>query len=133
MSDSCTGGFHRCWPMPSPRLLPRKPLYTRFVCAEFAHVDAARLSTVNEIMQIGPANASDVYCQVAKVSTIMEYKHSSQRAYVVMQTLLPAGGSQATIETLHAVMLLSWAAHKRGRDTMFSVYARVRQFEAIRP
>ena len=51
----------------------------------------------------------------------------------VLQSLLPAEGSQATIETLHAVMLLSWAEYKRGRQTMYSVYARVRQFETIRP
>nr|VWO96152.1 Zn(2)-C6 fungal-type domain-containing protein [Ganoderma boninense] len=67
---------------------------------------AAPLSTINEIMQIGPANVSDVYCQAAK-------------------KLLPAEGSQATIETLHAVMLLSWAEYKRGRQTMFNVYARM--------
>ncbi|KAM5531838.1 hypothetical protein V8D89_014468 [Ganoderma adspersum] len=98
---------------PTFPFLSSESVYERFLhrrlsplLANAIAASAAPLCTINEIMQIGPANTSDVYCQVAK-------------------KLLPAEGSQATIETLHAVMLLSWAEYKRGRQTMFSVYARM--------
>ncbi|EJF57630.1 hypothetical protein DICSQDRAFT_129360 [Dichomitus squalens LYAD-421 SS1] len=88
------------------------------ICERFLHrrlspllanaiaASAARFSTVNEIVQIGPANASDVYCQVTK-------------------SLIPLPGAHTTIETLHAVMLLAWVEYKRGRQAMFNDYARM--------
>ncbi|PIL34135.1 transcription factor [Ganoderma sinense ZZ0214-1] len=98
---------------PTFPFLSSESVYERFLhrrlsplLANAIAASAAPLSTINEIVQIGPANVSDVYCQVAK-------------------KLLPAEGSQATIETLHAVMLLSWAEYKRGRQTMFTVYSRM--------
>ncbi|KAI8992860.1 hypothetical protein BD414DRAFT_458190 [Trametes punicea] len=66
---------------------------------------AARFSTMPEIRQIGPANVADVYCQMAKY-------------------LIPPNGPPATLETLHAVMLLAWAEHQRGRHMLFNAYAR---------
>ncbi|KAI1796376.1 hypothetical protein LXA43DRAFT_616825 [Ganoderma leucocontextum] len=98
---------------PTFPFLSLESVYERFLhrrlsplLANAMAASAAPLSTINEIMQIGPANTADVYCQVAK-------------------SLIPAEGSQATIETLHAVMILSWAEYKRGRQTMFGVYARM--------
>ncbi|KAI0745394.1 hypothetical protein C8Q76DRAFT_29473 [Earliella scabrosa] len=67
---------------------------------------AARFSTLPEIVQIGPANAADVYCQMAK-------------------SLVPPANTPASIDSLHAVMLLAWAEHKRGRHAMFSAYAQI--------
>ncbi|TBU31729.1 hypothetical protein BD311DRAFT_103565 [Dichomitus squalens] len=101
------------------RLGPAYPfLSSGNICERFLHrrlspllanaiaASAARFSTVNDIIQIGPANASDVYCQVAK-------------------SLIPSQGAHTTIETLHAVMLLAWVEYKRGRQAMFNDYARM--------
>ncbi|RPD78339.1 hypothetical protein L226DRAFT_520716 [Lentinus tigrinus ALCF2SS1-7] len=100
------------------KLGPTYPfLSSEIVCERFLHrqlspllanaiaASAARFSTLPEILQIGPANASDVYCQIAK-------------------GLVPPDSTPATIDTLHAVMLLAWAEYKRGRQVMFNVYAR---------
>ncbi|TFK89480.1 hypothetical protein K466DRAFT_486792 [Polyporus arcularius HHB13444] len=93
-------------------------LLSEIVCERFLHrqlppllanaiaASAARFSTLPEIVHIGPANACDVYCQIAK-------------------GLVPPDNTPATIDTLHAVMLLAWAEFKRGRQVMFNVYARI--------
>ncbi|KAI0695941.1 hypothetical protein C8T65DRAFT_38876 [Cerioporus squamosus] len=92
-------------------------LSSEIVCERFLHrqlspllanaiaASAVRFSTLPEIVQIGPANASDVYCQIAK-------------------GLVPPDSTPATIDTLHAVMLLAWAEFRRGRQVMFNIYAR---------
>ncbi|KAI0633287.1 hypothetical protein C8Q77DRAFT_776834 [Trametes polyzona] len=66
---------------------------------------AARFSTVPEIQQIGPANATNVYCQMAK-------------------SLIPPGGIPASLDAVHALVVLSWVEFKRGRHVAFLAYAR---------
>ncbi|KAI0743881.1 hypothetical protein C8Q80DRAFT_1272511 [Daedaleopsis nitida] len=77
------------------------PLLANAIAASAAH-----FSTLPDIVQIGPANAADVYCQMAK-------------------TLVPTDSSPATVDTLHATMLLAWVEYKRNHHTMFSAYARM--------
>ncbi|KAH9847193.1 hypothetical protein C2E23DRAFT_890251 [Lenzites betulinus] len=66
---------------------------------------AARFSTVPEIQQIGPANAANVYCQMAK-------------------NLMPQNSSGVPLDAVHALIILAWAEYKRGRHVVFITYAR---------
>ncbi|KAL1942800.1 hypothetical protein VTO73DRAFT_5040 [Trametes versicolor] len=66
---------------------------------------AARFSTVSEIQQIGPANVANVYCQMAK-------------------SLVPQNGTPASLDAVHALIILSCVEYKRSRHAMFLAYAR---------
>ncbi|KAI9066591.1 hypothetical protein FKP32DRAFT_1589446 [Trametes sanguinea] len=86
------------------------------ICQDFLHerlspllanalaAGAAKYSTYPAIHNIGAANVSDVYCHMAK-------------------HLIPPEGTPATLETLHAIMLLAWSEHKRGKQEVFARYA----------
>ncbi|KAI0356277.1 hypothetical protein OH77DRAFT_1401438 [Trametes cingulata] len=67
---------------------------------------AARYSTLPQIQQIGSANVADVYCQMAKV-------------------LISSNAEAASLDHVHALMLLSWAECQRGRSSAFSTYAKL--------
>ncbi|KAI0645488.1 hypothetical protein C8Q79DRAFT_695996 [Trametes meyenii] len=92
-------------------------LSSEAICEQFLHhklspllanclaASAARYSALPEIQQVGPANAADVYCQMAK-------------------GLIPPNGAPASLDAVHALMLLAWAEYRRGRLVVFSAYAR---------
>ncbi|CDO69258.1 hypothetical protein BN946_scf185042.g160 [Trametes cinnabarina] len=107
------------------------------ICQDFLHerlspllanvlaAGAAEFSTFPAVHKIGAANVSDVYCHMAKVRHSLDTRPTPSLRLIGQQHMIPPEGTPATLETLHAIMLLAWAERKRGKQESFAQYAAI--------